>query len=106
MQICVKLLGLTKGATSEECYRIWRDNIPSEYTEKVDNCEKTLEKGYADVIVSVAPSDSWKNLWIRCVEVRPKDYEGIGVYIRGYHQDITKNIEREMRFRSLKICNK
>ena len=46
-----ELLGLTKGTTSEECYRIWRDNIPSEYTEKVDNCVKeTLEKGYADVI--------------------------------------------------------
>ena len=29
-----ELLGLTKGTTSEECYRIWRDNIPSEYTEK------------------------------------------------------------------------
>lgn len=46
-----ELLGLTKGTTSEEYYRIWRDNIPSEYTEKVDNCvKKTLEKGYADVI--------------------------------------------------------
>ena len=37
--------------------------------------------------------------------MRPKDYEGIGVCIRGYHQDITKNIEREMRFRSLKAVS-
>lgn len=97
-----ELLGLTKGTTSEECYRIWRDNIPSEYTEKVDNCVKeTLEKGYADVIYPWHHPTRGK-IWIRCGGVRPKDYEGIGVCIRGYHQDITKNIEREMRFRSLK----
>ena len=52
-----ELLGLTKGTTSEECYRIWRDNIPSEYTEKVDNCVKKLWK--KDMLTS---SDSWKNL--------------------------------------------
>ena len=40
-----ELLGLTKGTTSEECYRIWRDNIPSEYTEKVDKlCERNFGK--------------------------------------------------------------
>lgn len=99
-----ELLGLTKGTTSEECYRIWRDNIPSEYTEKVDNCVKeTLEKGYADVIYPWHHPTRGK-IWIRCGGVRPKDYEGIGVCIRGYHQDITKNIEREMRFRSLKAA--
>lgn len=99
-----ELLGLTKGTTSEECYRIWRDNIPSEYTEKVDNCVKeTLEKGYADVIYPWNHPTRGK-IWIRCGGVRPKDYEGIGVCIRGYHQDITKNIEREMRFRSLKAA--
>ena len=97
-----ELLGLTKGTTSEECYRIWRDNIPSEYTEKVDNCVKeTLEKGYADVIYPWHHPTRGK-IWIRCGGMRLKDYEGIGVCIRGYHQDITKNIEREMRFRSLK----
>ena len=99
-----ELLGLTKGTTSEECYRIWRDNIPSEYTEKVDNCVKeTLEKGYADVIYPWHHPTRGK-IWIRCGGVRPKDYEGIGVCIRGYHQDVTKNIEREMRFRSLKAA--
>ena len=99
-----ELLGLTKGSTSEECYRIWRDNIPSEYTEKVDNCVKeTLEKGYADVIYPWNHPTRGK-IWIRCGGVWPKDYEGIGVCIRGYHQDITKNIEREMRFRSLKAA--
>ena len=99
-----ELLGLTKGTTSEECYRIWRDNIPSEYTEKVDNCVKeTLEKGYADVIYPWNHPTRGK-IWIRCGGVRPKDYEGIGVCIRGYHQDVTKNIEREMRFRSLKAA--
>ena len=92
-----ELLGLTKGTTSEECYRIWRDNIPPEYTEKVDNCVKeTLEKGYADVIYPWHHPTRGK-IWIRCGGVRPKDYEGIGVCIRGYHQDVTKNIEREMR---------
>ena len=99
-----ELLGLTKGTTSEECYRIWRDNIPPEYTEKVDNCVKeTLEKGYADVIYPWNHPTRGK-IWIRCGGVRPKDYEGIGVCIRGYHQDVTKNIEREMRFRSLKAA--
>ena len=99
-----ELLGLTKGTTSEECYRIWRDNIPSEYTEKVDNCVKeTLEKGYADVFYPWNHPTRGK-IWIRCGGVWPKDYEGIGVCIRGYHQDITKNIEREMRFRSLKAA--
>lgn len=99
-----ELLGLTKGTTSEECYRIWRDNIPSEYTEKVDNCVKeTLEKGYADVIYPWHHPTRGK-IWIRCGGVWPKDYEGIGVCIRGYHQDVTKNIEREMRFRSLKAA--
>ena len=45
-----ELLGLTKGTTSEECYRIWRDNIPSEYTESGQLCERNFEKGYADAI--------------------------------------------------------
>ena len=99
-----ELLGLTKDTTSEECYRIWRDNIPLEYTEKVDNCVKeTLEKGYADVIYPWHHPTRGK-IWIRCGGVRPKDYEGIGVCLRGYHQDITKNIEQEMRFRSLKAA--
>ena len=76
-----------------------------EYTEKSGQlCERNFwKKGYADVIYPWHHPTRGK-IWIRCGGVRPKDYERIGVCIRGYHQDITKNIEREMRFRSLKAA--
>lgn len=65
-----ELLGLTKGTTSEECYRICRDNIPSEYTEKVDNCVKKLWK--KDMLTSFIRGT------IRLVEKSGSDVEECG----------------------------
>ena len=66
-----ELLGLTKGTTSEECYRIWRDNIPSEYTEKSGQlCERNF--GKKDMLASFIRGT------IRLVEKSGSDVEECG----------------------------
>lgn len=96
-----ELLGVTEEATGEECYRIWNDNIAPDYIEQVHNCVKEIqEKGYSEVTYPWYHPTRGK-IWIRCGGVPQKGYEGTGISMRGYHQDITKNMEQEMRFRNL-----
>ena len=96
-----EILGMTEDASGEECYRVWIDNIAPEYTEKVNNYVKeVLEKGYSEVTYPWYHPTRGK-IWIRSGGVPQKDYEGTGICMRGFHQDITKNIEQEMRFRNL-----
>ena len=96
-----ELLGVTEEATGEECYRIWNDNIAPDYIEQVHNCVKEIqEKGYSEATYPWYHPTRGK-IWIRCGGVPQKGYEGTGISMRGYHQDITKNMEQEMRFRNL-----
>lgn len=96
-----ELLGVTEETTKEECYRVWIKNIAPDYMTKVESCmQEVQKKGYSEVIYPWYHPTRGR-IWIRCGGVLQKDYEGTGISMRGYHQDITKNVEQEMRFRNL-----
>ena len=40
-------------------------------------------------------------IWIRCGGILYPDYQGNGICIRGYHQDVTRNIENERKYQNL-----
>lgn len=40
-------------------------------------------------------------IWIRCGGILYPDYKGNGICIRGYHQDVTRNIENERKYQNL-----
>lgn len=66
----------------------------------LDYIQKIIHESYSEITYP------WNHLllgqiWIRCGGILYPDYQGNGICIRGYHQDVTRNIENERKYQNL-----
>ena len=95
------LLGVTEDMSPEDIYRFWYVRIPPKYeSHLLDYIQKVLNEGYSEITYPWSHPDLGQ-IWIRCGGLIYKDYTGNGVCIRGYHQDVTRNIENERKYQNL-----
>lgn len=95
------LLGVTEDMSPEDIYHSWYVRIPPKYESKLLNyIQKVLTDGYSEITYPWNHPDLGQ-IWIRCGGIIYPDYVGNGVCIRGYHQDVTRNIENERKYQNL-----
>lgn len=95
------LLGVTEDMSPEDIYRSWYVQIPPKYeSQLLDYIQNVLNEGYSEITYPWNHPDLGQ-IWIRCGGLIYKDYTGNGVCIRGYHQDVTRNIENERKYQNL-----
>ena len=66
----------------------------------LDYIQKVIYESYSEITYP------WNHpllgqIWIRCGGILYPDYQGNGICIRGYHQDVTRNIENERKYQNL-----
>lgn len=95
------LLGVSQEMSPEEVYQFWYHRIPLKYvTPVLDYIQKVIHESYSEITYP------WNHpllgqIWIRCGGILYPDYQGNGICIRGYHQDVTRNIENERKYQNL-----
>ena len=95
------LLGVSQEMSPEEVYQFWYHRLPPKYvTPVLDYIQKVIHKSYSEITYP------WNHpllgqIWIRCGGILYPDYQGNGICIRGYHQDVTRNIENERKYQNL-----
>ena len=95
------LLGLSQEMSPEEVYQFWYHRLPPKYvTPVLDYIQKVIHESYSEITYP------WNHpllgqIWIRCGGILYPDYQGNGICIRGYHQDVTRNIENERKYQNL-----
>ena len=95
------LLGVSQEMSPEEVYQFWYHRLPPKYvTPVLDYIQKVIHKSYSEITYP------WNHpllgqIWIRCGGILYPDYKGNGICIRGYHQDVTRNIENERKYQNL-----
>ena len=95
------LLGVSQEMSPEEVYQFWYNRLPPKYvTPVLDYIQKVIHKSYSEITYP------WNHpllgqIWIRCGGILYPDYKGNGICIRGYHQDVTRNIENERKYQNL-----
>ena len=95
------LLGVSQEMSPEEVYQFWYHRIPPKYvTPVLDYIQKVIHESYSEITYP------WNHpllgqIWIRCGGILYPGYQGNGICIRGYHQDVTRNIENERKYQNL-----
>ena len=95
------LLGVSQEMSPEEVYQFWYHRIPPKYvTPVLGYIQKVIHESYSEITYP------WNHpllgqIWIRCGGILYPDYQGNGICIRGYHQDVTRNIENERKYQNL-----
>lgn len=95
------LLGVSQEMSPEEVYQFWYHRIPPKYvTPVLDYVQKVIHESYSEITYP------WNHpllgqIWIRCGGILYPDYQGNGICIRGYHQDVTRNIENKRKYQNL-----
>ena len=95
------LLGVSQEMSPEEVYQFWYHRLPPKYvTPVLDYIQKVIHESYSEITCP------WNHpllgqIWIRCGGILYPDYQGNGICIRGYHQDVTRNIENERKYQNL-----
>lgn len=95
------LLGVSQEMSPEEVYQFWYHRLPPKYvTPVLDYIQKIIHESYSEITYP------WNHpllgqIWIRCGGILYPDYQGNGICIRGYHQDVTRNIENERKYQNL-----
>ena len=95
------LLGVSQEMSPEEVYQFWYHRLPPKYvTPMLDYIQKVIHESYSEITYP------WNHpllgqIWIRCGGILYPDYQGNGICIRGYHQDVTRNIENERKYQNL-----
>lgn len=95
------LLGVSQEMSPEEVYQFWYHRLPPKYvTPVLDYIQKVIHESYSEITYP------WNHpllgqIWIRCGGILYPDYQGNGICIRGYHQDVTRNIEYERKYQNL-----
>ena len=95
------LLGVSQEMSPEEVYQFWYHRIPPKYiTPVLDYIQKVIHESYSEITYP------WNHpllgqIWIRCGGILCPDYQGNGICIRGYHQDVTRNIENKRKYQNL-----
>ena len=95
------LLGVSQEMSPEEVYQFWYHRIPPKYvTPVLDYIQKVIHESYSEITYP------WNHpllgqIWIRCGGILYPDFQGNGICIRGYHQDVTRNIENERKYQNL-----
>lgn len=95
------LLGVSQEMSPEEVYQFWYHRLPPKYvTPVLDYIQKVIHESYLEITYP------WNHpllgqIWIRCGGILYPDYQGNGICIRGYHQDVTRNIENERKYQNL-----
>lgn len=95
------LLGVSQEMSPEEVYQFWYHQLPPKYvTPVLDYIQKVIHESYSEITYP------WNHpllgqIWIRCGGILYPDYQGNRICIRGYHQDVTRNIENERKYQNL-----
>lgn len=95
------LLGVSQEMSPEEVYQFWYHRLPPKYvTPVLDYIQKVIHESYSEITYP------WNHpllgqIWIRCGGILYPDYQGNGICIRGYHQDVTRNIKNERKYQNL-----
>lgn len=95
------LLGVSQEMSPEEVYQFWYHRLPPKYvTPVLDYIQKVIHESYSEITYP------WNHpllgqIWIRCGGILYPDYQGNRICIRGYHQDVTRNIENERKYQNL-----
>ena len=95
------LLGVSQEMSPEEVYQFWYHRLPPKsVTPVLDYIQKVIHESYSEITYP------WNHpllgqIWIRCGGILYPDYQGNGICIRGYHQDVTRNIENERKYQNL-----
>lgn len=95
------LLGVSQEMSPEEVHQFWYHRLPPKYvTPVLDYIQKVIHESYSEITYP------WNHpllgqIWIRCGGILYPDYQGNGICIRGYHQDVTRNIENERKYQNL-----
>ena len=95
------LLGVSQEMSPEEVYQFWYHRLPPKYvTPVLDYIQRVIHESYSEITYP------WNHpllgqIWIRCGGILYPDYQGNGICIRGYHQDVTRNIENERKYQNL-----
>ncbi|MCQ2521657.1 MAG: diguanylate cyclase [Lachnospiraceae bacterium] len=88
------LIGLTEPLTEEETYRFWFDRVDKEYVSKVEKCVEAMRAGNSAEVIYPYHHPTRGVITVRCGGVLEQKYDGNGIMIRGYHQDITEYNEK------------
>lgn len=86
------LLGVQDDIDPEECYRNWFNNIDPEYIDMVQEAvHEIIEKGRSEVVYPWNHPTLGK-IYVRCGGVPDDSFHKPGIYLKGYHQDITETM--------------
>ena len=86
------LLGVSQGATPEECYHTWVKGVEEGYlSQATEAITEMRENGRSEVIYP------WNHpklgqIYIRCGGVKDEKYDKPGYRVKGYHQDVTETM--------------
>lgn len=95
------LLGVSEDMSPEDIYHFWYARIPQKYVSQLlDYIQKVPNEGYSEITYPWNHPDLGQ-IWVRSGGSIYRDYTGNGVCIRGYHQDVTRNIENERKYQNL-----
>lgn len=95
------LLGVSEDMSPEDIYHFWYARIPQKYVSQLlDHIQKVPNEGYSEITYPWNHPDLGQ-IWVRSGGSIYRDYTGNGVCIRGYHQDVTRNIENERKYQNL-----
>lgn len=95
------LLGVSEDMSPEDIYHFWYARIPQKYVSQLlDYIQKVPNEGHSEITYPWNHPDLGQ-IWVRSGGSIYRDYTGNGVCIRGYHQDVTRNIENERKYQNL-----
>lgn len=92
------LLGVDKSVSPEDCYSIWFKNIEPDYVPAALEYVESIKAKGQDEIIYPWNHPELGQIWIRCgglLEVNDKEN---GICFKGYHQNVTENIEKERSY--------
>lgn len=86
------LLGVENDIEPEECYCQWFNHIDSEYVEMVQEAVQEIIKTGRSEVVYPWHHPTLGKIYIRCGGIPDKMVNKPGLYLKGYHQDITETM--------------
>ena len=88
--VVARLIGASVNSTPEENYSVWYNTLSSETKVKVNEAVLKMRNGQPAEVTYQYKHPTRGNIIVRCGGHKDNSYQGSGVMIRGYHQDITK----------------
>lgn len=94
-EVVGRLVGVSaKHSTPEEAFNVWYNTLRTADKEKVDAAVEKMRAGIPAEVTYPYNHPTRGTIIVRCGGIIDKSYDGNGILIRGYHQDITEYNEK------------